>query len=275
MTKTALTLSAFAAALYLTVPAWAADYAAPASGCAVSETNLKVEAAGGAVDLGDDFDSEGAVRGIGSLSLPLGCMFGAQFDAGAAHFDGTTFAGIGGHLFMRDPTSHLLGIAASYADGEDMPGVWRVGPEAELYLSNFSLEAWAGVEDSNDTSADFFAAIDGAVYLTPDLRLSLGWRHSMDSDAGVLGAEYQLSSMPVSVFAEGTLGEDEYKSIFGGIRFHFGPQKDLMSRHREDDPRAKLFDYVGAGAGLTAQQICENQGGNWIDFDGGFCEGLD
>ncbi len=102
MTKTALTLSAFAAALYLTVPAWAADYAAPASGCAISETNLKVEAAGGAVDLGDDFDSEGAVRGIGSLSLPLGCMFGAQFDAGAAHFDGTTFAGIGGHLFMRD-----------------------------------------------------------------------------------------------------------------------------------------------------------------------------
>jgi hypothetical protein len=50
-----------------------------------------------------------------------------------------------------------------------------------------------------------------------------------------------------------------------------------MSRHREDDPRAKLFDYVGGGAavGLTPQQECENAGGNWIDEDGGFCEGLD
>ena len=245
--------------LMSTVPAWAADYESSIpSACAVSGLNGKLEAAGGATDLGDGDDWDGAFRGIGSVSFPLGCMFGAQFDAGVLDNGDDTGVGLMGHFFLRDPTSHLLGVAVSY-QSNDGDHVWRVGPEAELYLGNVSLEAWAGFEDPEDGDNDFFAAIDAGYYFTEDFRLSLGYRRSFDVDAARISAEYLTTALdtPVSLFAEGTFGEDDYASVMGGVRFYLGgSSKSLMQRHREDDPTPEFFDMYGDGQGAATPGVC-------------------
>src|SRR5215217_7065700 len=98
----------FSCLLLTSVPSWAADYAVPEDDlCAVSGVNGKIHGQGG---LYDSDDSDGSqFQGVGSLSLPLGCMFGAQIDAGAGKFGDFDAIGVGGHVFMRDPSSYLIG----------------------------------------------------------------------------------------------------------------------------------------------------------------------
>ena len=259
MTRTTL-LGGLTFALLATVPAWAADYAAPAEEpvvdlCAVSSLNGKIHGQGGVFDA-DEVDSDGQFQGVGSLSLPLGCMFGAQFDAGAGAFGDFNAIGVGGHVFMRDPSSYLIGIHATFENwdlddlGDDV-GIWRVGPEVELYLGNISLEAWAGIEDGDDIDSSFFARLTAGYYIYEDLRLGVGWRHSNDIDSGVINAEWQLSSMPLSLTAEAELGENDFTSVMGGVKVYFGgSSKALIDRHRQDDPADGLFDFLGGASGL-------------------------
>ncbi len=248
-------VTSFTFALLVSVPAWAADIT-DNSLCAVSGFNGKISGEGGLVDA-DNIDSDGKFQGVASLSLPLGCLLGAQFDAGAGSFGAADAVGIGGHLFMRDPQNYLLGIHGTYEnwnfDGvSDSADVWHVGAEAELYLDNLSLEAWAGVEDTSVTKADMFARLTAAAYVTEDLRLAAGWRHSDDFDSGVINGEWQLSAAPLSLTAEAEFGEDGYTAVTAGIKFYFGgPQKSLIDRQRQDDPNDGLFDFIGAAAGIA------------------------
>jgi hypothetical protein len=264
MTKTTV-LGGLTLALLTTVPAWAADYAPPVDDavdlCAVSALNGKFHAQGGVFDA-DDIDSEGQFQGVGSLSFPLGCMFGAQIDAGAGAFGDFNAIGFGGHLFMRDPSSHLIGIHATFENwdlddfGDDV-GIWRVGPEVELYLANISLEAWAGIEDGDDIDSSFFARLTAGYYVHEDLRLGLGWRHSNEIDSGVVNAEWQLSAMPLSLTAEAEFGENDFTSVMAGVKFYFGgSDKALIDRHRQDDPADGLFDFLGGASGLGDGPNC-------------------
>jgi hypothetical protein len=248
-------VTSFTFALLISVPAWAADVA-KTDLCAVSEVNGKVYGEGGLVDA-DGIDSDGKFQGVGSLSMPLGCQLGMQFDAGAGSFGAADALGVGGHLFMRDPQSYLFGIHGTYEnwDFDDVSGsvdVWHVGAEAEFYFDSLSLEAWAGLEDTSVTNADFFARLTAAAYVTEDLRLAAGLRHSNDFNSGVINGEWQLSSMPLSLTAEAEFGEDSYMALTAGIKFYFGgEQKSLIDRHRQDDPADGLFDFIGAAAGIA------------------------
>jgi hypothetical protein len=248
-------VTSFTFALLISVPAWAADVA-KTDLCAVSEVNGKVYGEGGLVDA-DGIDSDGKFQGVGSLSLPLGCQLGMQFDAGAGSFGAADAVGVGGHLFMRDPQSYLFGIHGTYEnwdfdDVSDSVDVWHVGAEAEFYFDSLSLEAWAGLQDTSVTNADFFARLTAAAYVTEDLRLAAGLRHSDDFNSGVINGEWQLSSMPLSLTAEAEFGEDSYMALTAGIKFYFGgEQKSLIDRHRQDDPADGLFDFIGAAAGIA------------------------
>jgi hypothetical protein len=247
--------SSFAIALLLSVPGWAADVA-KSDLCAVSGVNGKVHALAGGWDA-DNFDSEEAIAGIASLSIPLGCALGLQIDAGGGQFGDASSVGAGGHLFMRDPSSYLIGIHATYEDWSfeapalDVNSV-KIGAEAELYLGNISLEAWAGYEDTNRTDGDVFGKLTAAFYATDDLRLSAGLRHANDFTTGVLGAEWQMPDMPLSLTAEAQFGEDDYRAIAIGAKFYFGAdQKSLIDRHRQDDPDDGLFDFLGSAAAVS------------------------
>lgn len=206
-------------------------------GCvpAVSALNGKIEGAGGYYE--DDVGDGARFQGVASLSLPLGCLFGAQVDIGAGDLDGDGFFGAGGHLFMRDPSSYLLGIHGQYIDlnGED---IFRIGPEAELYLDNVTLSAMAGFEDveSFDTD-DVVAQVEAAYYVSDNFKLYAGYRHFLPIDAGAIGFEFQPETLPGSVFVDAMAGSDDYVSVMGGLRFYFGAEdKSLKARHREDDP---------------------------------------
>jgi hypothetical protein len=220
----------------------AADVVAPDPLCAVSGFNGKVEAIGGYSE-NDEEDGDALISGLGSLSVPLGCDFGAQFDVGVIdELDTTTYGGAV-HLFTRDPESYLLGVTGGYFDS-DGTDIWAVGPEAEFYFGQFSLEAWGGYVDV-DSDSDGFAFVDAAFYATDDLRLSVGGT-IIGSQEFLRGAvEYQFAD-PMSFTLGAKIGEDDYVAVTGGLSFYFGgEQKSLIRRHREDDPHNRLLQFLG------------------------------
>ena len=214
--------------------ALAAD-AAPGCIPAVSSVNGKIEGAGGYYN--EDSNDGGRFQGVASLSLPVGCLLGIQIDVGGGDLDGDGFIGAGGHLFIRDPSSYLLGVQTQYISlgGHD---IFRVGPEAELYLGNVTLSAMAGFEaGSRFNTDDAVGQIEAAYYITDDFKLYGGYRHFLGIDAGSIGFEFKPESLPGSVFVDAMAGSDSYVSIMGGLRLQFGgDDKSLKARHREDDP---------------------------------------
>lgn len=238
----------------LAISAHAADMPtkAPAmAGCAqaVDGVNGKVGAQGGT------FNDKTLYGGEGSLSVPLGCEFGFQFDGSGGSFNDASIFSVGGHLFWRNPNIGLLGLYGSYAHWDQFTGVTanHVGPEAEWYIGRWTIQGVAGVEFGNTASGQiganivtydigtrFFDQINFGYYLTDNLKVYLGHRYLGGKNAVAAGGEWGLplgNGAMGSLFAEGRYGEDNATGVWGGIRFYFGQKdKPLIRRHREDDP---------------------------------------
>lgn len=234
----------------------AAPAAEMAPGCvpAVSQVNGKLEVAGGYQR--DQVSDGGRFQGVGTLDMPLGCYLGLQVDVAGGDLDGKGFAGVGGHLFLRDPSSYLFGVQAQYISlaGKD---IFRVGPEAELYFNNVTLSAMAGYESANGrlSTDHFLAQFEVEYYATDNFKLYGGFRHFQKIDAGVVGAEYKVEAMPVSLFVDAAVGNKKYASVMGGFRFHFGaPNKSLMATQREDDP-GNYFNLLVNSQGCVPRPV--------------------
>lgn len=210
-----------------------------------------------------------AFIGQGAVSLPVTTHFGLQIDAGAFTGDlaglDITGAGIGAHLFWRDPDTALLGGYVHYVNTEiasviDFDNV-RYGVEGELYLGRISLEGFIGA-DYLEASVGPFATSDtflsaeaiAAFYPVDNLRLFAGVHHAFDNTSFVAGGEYLFNTgwqAEPALFARGTVSDDS-GTVMAGLKFYFGePGKSLIRRHREDDPQIGLFDNLGA-AGSAA-----------------------
>jgi hypothetical protein len=223
---------------------------------AVSAINGKIEIGGGFADL-EAINSDELFYGAGSISLPLGDAFGLQVDGAVKDVFGETMVGGGMHLFMRDPSSYLIGGIAGYSDVGDANVAW-VGGEAELYLENVSLELAGGYMnvDPNVGSNDdeFFGFADAAFYPMENLRLAIGASSVANFESAHAKVEWMLDSTPLAFTLEGRLGEDDFSSVTAGISFYFGgnqSDKSLMRRHREDDPRNRVLDIFGASAAFV------------------------
>ncbi|MGE0007114.1 MAG: hypothetical protein AB7S92_16180 [Parvibaculaceae bacterium] len=230
----------------------AADVIEEAPNCAVSSFNGKLEAGAGYADR-EEFDGDFAFEAGGSLSFPLGCMLGLQLDVGVSDkLDDTQYGGIA-HLFIRDPESYLFGITGGVLDGEDV-NLIPIGPEVELYLGNFSLEAWGGYlnidPDHGGSDDSGFLIADAAFYLTDDFRVSVGGKIVDDYEGLRAGFEYQFTDSPMSLYGKAEYGDNDYFTLLGGLKFYFGGEdKSLIRRHREDDPRNRTLDLFLNGAG--------------------------
>jgi hypothetical protein len=212
---------------------------------AVSAINGKISAEGGT------FDDQGAGIALGSLGVPLGHYLGLQADGALGTIDGETMGGGGLHLFTRDPSSYLIGAYASYHTWDSID-IWRIAGEAELYFGRFTVSGLAGYEnvDVPNTVGDllvltpddkhFFGQIDAAYYVTDDLKLYAGYRYLNEVSFGSAGGEYLIRGheVPMSLFARGNFGQDEYTSITGGLKIYLSPEPDksLIDRQRQDDP---------------------------------------
>lgn len=196
-------------------------------------------------------------RAAGTLTLPLGERFGVQADLTAATAPGFTTSGAV-HVFTRDPASYLIGGTLGFVRS---PGAWVVaaGPEGELYLDRWTLEAWAGLAMARPiapgpaparTRPFVFANLH--YYATDNWRLSAGVSSLDGYNALELGSEYLFEGpgIPVALTGEARFGQDGGIRAMVGLRGYFGPDphKSLIGRHREDDPADRSTAlYIAAG----------------------------
>lgn len=219
---------------------------------AVSGINGKIEAAYTWYDI-DGLDDIDLWSGAGAISIPIAHRYGLQIDGGVGRFSGNgsaTAYGVGAHLFWRDPDIALLGLYGDYQRVSDVDAQsWRLGVEGELYLDRISLEGFAGAEqlDLGGAEETFFSGeAIAALYVTDNIRIHGGVGHRFDETFGVVGAEAMLpfGGNNVALFGDGKFSGDA-TAIRAGVRVYFGESgKSLKARHREDDPKIRLFDPV-------------------------------
>lgn len=244
-------------------PAAAADFNERFEGRkpAVSGVNGKIEFGYLYLDfLGGDADM---IYGIGSFSAPIGHSFGIQVDAGLGRVDtrpDITLGGVGVHGFWRDPDQGLLGVYGHHLRASSAAGdatAWQIGVEGEAYFERITIEAFAGADvvRSGGVSNTFFSGnLTAAFYVTDNLRIHAGVGHSFDETVGKIGAEAILpfAANNVAIFGDGSFGSDT-QTYRVGLRVYFGEGgKSLKARHREDDPRSRLFDAIPTPAAAPA-----------------------
>jgi hypothetical protein len=264
----ALTFAIFANAGVLQ----AADVDVPKTDfCAVSAPNGKINVNGGYVN--NTTNGSSASLGVnGSISMPVGCSFGLQFDAGIQNqWNDTTFGGAV-HAFTRDPNSYLAGVTGGYF-ANNGSNIWAVGPEFELYADRFSFEAWGGLANVNVggvVSNNAFVLAEIAYYPVDDLRMSLGTTIVGAAKFARAEMEYQVSG-PISAKLDAKIGDDNFVGINAGLTFYFGgdTSKSLIRRHREDDPRNRMVDFNGVNNSLTNSSIPVGCPIGYADFGSG------
>ena len=238
-------LAATASDIYTKAPLGPAQTFQPA----VDGVNWKFGGLGGA------FDGQTIAGGTASVSLPLGYAYGLQLDGAAGSFDGRFMGATGAHLFWRNPAQALFGVYGSFTHWDKAGGLnaGQVAGEGELYFGRFTLQGIAGVEfgntksevvgafiDTYDIDTRFFDKINLAYYFTDDLKAFVGHRYLGGRHALALGGEWAFrvnGPTMASLFVEGRVGEDDYKGIWGGLKFYVGQKdKSLIQRQRQDDP---------------------------------------
>ena len=255
--------------------------ALPAQLPAVAEVNGKAEFGGGFGGM-TGFGNTNPIYGAGSITVPLAEAFGAQADFAVTNRFGQTEIGGAGHLFTRDPNRYLLGAMGGYGTFGAATGLW-IGPEFELYANQFSFEGVGGylrVTPNGLAGYDKLYAIGNiGFYPTNNLRFTVGAGTVADFKTAHVGAEYLLAGqgLPISLKLDGQIGDNNFYSATAGISFYFGgPNKDLIRRHREDDPPngvLSLFSAGGVNLGFTPPPgaappppgpICTNESGTVI-----------
>jgi hypothetical protein len=214
---------------------------------AVDGVNGKVSATGGG------FNNGGLGLINGSVSIPLAPSFGTQFDAAVGDFAGLGYASIANHTFWRNPATGLLGFYGDYMrlSGDGGADIGHIAGEGEAYFSRITLRGVAGVEfghsgtfnfglDRLNVRTRFFDKADLAYFVDDDTSVFVGHRYTAGINAAAVGAEHLFhlgDGTAVSAFAEGRLGENNYRAAWGGIRLYFGDaDKSLIRRSRENDP---------------------------------------
>lgn len=214
---------------------------------------------------------------LGSLTAPLTNDFGFQADTVLGTRDGESVAGIGGHLFWRDPSKGLIGLTGSYlnlnyAGGLPDHNVTRFGGEGELYNGDFTLALTSGYQNGQNVADGYYGSATGYWYANDNLRLGIGIANDPVNDmSGNAGLEYQPDfgiKSGMTFFAGSTVGNNNLVTGQMGIRFYFGKPKSLKQRNREDDPIANLpADTIDSAAGDDPVAACLAKGPyyRWIN----------
>lgn len=245
--------AALAAAMLCLFGATAGAQEAPA----VSAPNGKIEFDAGALNLPSPTFM---ARAAGTVTVPIGERFGLQADLSVSTAPGFVTTGAL-HLFTRDPATYLIGGTLGFVRS---PGatVLAGGPEAELYLDRWTLEAWGGIAAAYPAPAAApsrvgpFLMTSAGYYVTKNWRLSVGLSWLDSHGALQVGSEYLLqdfAAAPVAVTTELRVGQDGAVRGTLGLRAYIGPDpyKSLILRHREDDPADRSTALYAAAGGRT------------------------
>lgn len=237
--------------------------AAPAT--AYAEANGYVGATYSQAEVDDGVTSDDTdIVGIeGALAFGGNGGLGFELDAATASADDgddNDAWGATAHLFGRSD-SHLFGGFVGFNDGDGSETL-SAGLEAEKYFTNWTLAGALAYATNDDVDADGYGVNGEArFFLNDNLRLEagLGWANvdvgGTDDDALSynLGAEWQLSSTPISLLAGWSHSEFDESDIdvdalTVGIRWNFGGT--LKDRDRTGASLAGLSGLGGAISGL-------------------------
>ena len=172
--------------------------AAMADAPAVSAPNAKFSLEGGSIG------GNGGFLGLGSYTMPLGTLYGLQFDGAIGSIDGDLLGGGGVHLFARDPSQYLLGGYGSFHSWNGVD-IWRAAAEAELYHGAFTFSGLAGIEGVQGTASSNETRFFGQGYAIAFAKGSIDLKHAVNAalqaiyDKGVY-AELYLRYFPVGFF---------------------------------------------------------------------------
>lgn len=219
---------------------------------AVSDINGKLGVMHGSMD------SESTTGLEGSITWPVLESFGIQLDGlystmaqpsyGFGNADDSDLGGVGGHFFWRDSETAMLGVEAGYVFGDPVDS-WELGIEAEYYWKWLTIGGKAGfasisydrpapsIESDKDS---FFCQFYLAAYPVDNLLVAAFVENRFDNTYLSIEVEYELPVPGLSVFANAMKGDHDYDHAMVGMRYYFGEDKPLRSRHREDDPRNTL-----------------------------------
>lgn len=238
------------------------------SNSAVSELNGKFSAEQG------NMDTEDLTTLQGSFTWPIQECFGIQLDGlysnlgrGSYGYGGkgnADIGGIGGHFFWRDNEQALVGVTAGYIFSDPFDS-FEIGLEAERYFKWFTLGGRAGMA-SVDTDVEtpfietdkdsFYCQIYLAIYPMENLRVSAMLENRFDNTFFGIEAEYQLPVAGLSIFGSALKGSHNFDQASIGLRYYFGADAPLKSRHRQSDPASHLSGMV-SGVGTYQAEIHE------------------
>ncbi|WP_293328548.1 hypothetical protein [Parvibaculum sp.] len=239
-----------AAAIGVALTAATAGTAHAASAPTVGQLNAKA-AISGLYNKTNNSDAMWGETLDGSVTAPLTHDFGFQTDALLGSRQGSNLLGVGEHIFMRDPSTGLVGLTASYLKADvngptGFYGVSRIGGEGELYSGPFTVAMQSGYQAGHHVDNGFYGSLTGYWYADDNLRLGLGAENDPTRDTtGLADVEYMphLADAPgMALFANAGAGDHDYRAARIGVRFYFGADKSLKDRNREDDPVTNLPD---------------------------------
>jgi hypothetical protein len=222
-----------------------------------------------------------------SVAIPLAHSYGFQLDGLASSWQDRFYGEAHAHWFWRDPAIGMLGLYAAYTHLAKFGGVdaGYLGVEFARYYGPWELKGLFGVESGNsgstltgpftitsfDIDTRWFDRIDLSYYLNENFKVGIGHRYLSGKNALALRAEIAAplgAGRMASLFVEGRAGEDQFKSIWAGLRIYLGrSDKSLIRRHRED-----ILSDTNYGSPQT-QKPRRNQcpPGEIFDPELGFC----
>lgn len=205
----------------------------------------------------DGFDDNDAVGVEGAVAFEGSSSISFEVDASYVDSDATDDGvwGVTGHAFTRND-NYLFGGFVGIADSDDST-TWQAGLEANKYFDSWTLAGAVGYANNDDADVNGWGVnVQGRFFLTDNFRLqaNAGWASvdagtAGDQDATLLGAgaEYQLSSIPISFGANyshvDTDGPDA-DSWGVAVRYNFGGGT-LRDRDRHGASQA---DIAGIGS---------------------------
>src|SRR5690606_8837536 len=95
---------------------------------------------------------------------------------------------------------------------------FRLGGEAELYLDKVTLSGLAGWDFGRDS---VFGQAKISAYVSGNTKIYGGYAYD-GGHVGLAGVEHIFSSTNVAAFAEGRIGEADYKGLMAGLKFFGG-----------------------------------------------------
>jgi hypothetical protein len=191
-----------------------------------------------------DYDSDEGRSVNGSIALPVTTHFGAQMDGLYTHVADQDFYGAGGHFFWRDSDKAMIGVGAASVYSKNVY-TYEAGLEAEYYFKWFTpgfYTGYSGIKYRNSSSfidtdrVEPFGTVYLGIYPLPDLVIRPSFTRKLGNNLVGVEAEYEMPRVNLSVTAESTWGEHDFRQTQFGLRYYFGSKKSLKRRHREDDP---------------------------------------